>query len=187
MPNISIISSSIRPERNSHRVALFFKKYIEDNKLATVEILDLKEYNFPLFDNTLKLQKNPLPTTVQFADKVKTADGIIIVTPEYNGGYPASLKNAIDVLYEEWRHKPIGIATVSSGPFAGSQCLFALQFSLWKIKAWTITEIFSVPNVQDMYDENGNAINKEATDKTAGTFMKELLWCMNADKHDFSK
>jgi NAD(P)H-dependent FMN reductase len=53
MPNISIISSSIRPERNSHRVVLYFKKYLEENNLAKPHIIDLKEYNFPIFDNTL--------------------------------------------------------------------------------------------------------------------------------------
>ena len=73
------------------------------------------------------------------------------------------------------------MATVSSGPFAGSQCLISLQFTLWKIKAWTITEMFSVAKVQDNYEENGDATNKEATDKIAAPFIKELLWCIKAD------
>jgi NAD(P)H-dependent FMN reductase len=48
--NIAIISASVRIGRNSHRIALFFKKYIEENKLATVELLDLMEYQFPIFE-----------------------------------------------------------------------------------------------------------------------------------------
>jgi NAD(P)H-dependent FMN reductase len=182
MPNISIISSSIRPERNSHRVVLYFKKYLEENELATPDILDLKEYNFPLFENTLKAQKNPAPNLIAFAEKIKLSDGIIIVTPEYNGSYPASLKNAIDVLYAEWRHKPIAIVTVSAGPFGGSQALVALQFTLWKMMAWTIPAMFSVPNVMQGYDVNGNAADKAATDKLAAVFIKELLWCVAADR-----
>ena len=87
-------------------------------------------YNFPIFQGILKTLINPVENVLEFAAKIKSADGIIIVIPEYNGGYPASLKNAIDLLYEEWKHKPIGIVTVSSGPFAGSQALVSLQFTL---------------------------------------------------------
>lgn len=181
MQNISIISSSIRPERNSHRVALYFKNYLEANKLATVEIIDLRELNFPLFNNTLKVQTNPIANLIAFANKIKASKGIIIVTPEYNGSYPASLKNAIDVLYDEWKHKPIAIITVSAGPFGGNQALVALQFTLWKIMAWTIPAMFSVPNVVENYDEYGKPQDKETTDKLAAVFIKELLWCIDAD------
>lgn len=184
MPHIVIISSSIRPDRKSHRVALYFEQYFADNELATTEILDLREYNFPIFDETLKKQKNPDAKTLEFANKINLAHGVIIVTPEYNGGIPASLKNAIDLLYDEWRHKPTGIVTVSGGPFAGSQCLVSLQFTLWKMKVWTITEIFSVPNVQDTYDEKGVPKDKEVTEKRAKVFIKELMWCIKADTSD---
>ena len=178
MPHISIISASVRTGRNSHRLALYFQNYLTENNIATAEILDLKEYNFPLFEERLKLQQNPAKETIEFAQKIKASHGIIIVTPEYNGGYPASLKNVIDLLLEEWLHKPIAIATVSAGPLAGSQCIISLQFTLWKMKAWTITEIFSVPKIQDAYDENGNAVDKEGSDKRANTFIKELMRCV---------
>jgi NAD(P)H-dependent FMN reductase len=179
MPHIAIISASIRPDRKSHRVALYFEKYLVDNKLATTEIIDLREYNFPIFDETLKKQTNPSPQTLGYAKN--SAHGVIIVTPEYNGGMPASLKNAVDVLYDEWRHKPTGIVTVSSGPFAGNQCLVSLQFTLWKMKVWTITEMFSVPKVEETYSEEGIPVDKEATDKLAQVFVKELMWCVKAD------
>jgi len=181
MPHIVIISASIRPDRKSHRVALYFEKYLADNKLATTEIVDLKQYNFPIFNETLKIQKDPDSQTLEYAKKINLAHGVIIVTPEYNGGMPASLKNAIDVLYDEWRHKPTGIVTVSSGPFAGNQCLVSLQFSLWKMKAWTITEMFSVPKVEEAYNDKGIPKDKERTDKLAQVFIKELMWCVKAD------
>jgi NAD(P)H-dependent FMN reductase len=56
MDKIVIISSSVRRGRKSHRVALYFKRYIEDNELAEAEILDLREYNFPIFDERLSKQ-----------------------------------------------------------------------------------------------------------------------------------
>jgi NAD(P)H-dependent FMN reductase len=182
MPTIAILSASVRMGRQSHRVALYFKKYIEENKLATVEILDLNEYQFPVFSERLKYHPNPTPSMLSFANKIKSADGVIIVTPEYNGGYPASLKNVIDLLYDEWRRKPIAIATASNGSFGGTQVITSIQFSLWKIRAWTVPAMFPVPNVGEAFDENGNATNKAETDKRAKGFTGELLWCMEANR-----
>jgi NAD(P)H-dependent FMN reductase len=181
MPHISIISSSIRPSRNSHRVVLHFQKYLTENGLAKADILDLKEYNFPIFEDTLKAQKKPSSQLVDFAEKIKATDGIIIVTPEYNGGFPASLKNAIDVLYDEWHGKPISIVTVSAGVFGGTQALVSLQFVLWKIGAWTVTNMFHVAKVQEAYSATGEATDKQATDKLTKIFVEELLAAVDAN------
>jgi len=180
MPLIAIISSSVRTGRASHRVALYFKTYLETNNLATAELLDLAAYQFPVFDERLRFQKNPSKEMLDFAGKIKLADGVIIVTPEYNGGYPASLKNVIDLLYDEWYRKPIAVSTASNGIFGGSQVITSLQFSLWKIRAWTVPAMFPVPKVQDAFDENGTPADKAATDKRAAGFINELLWCVEA-------
>lgn len=180
MPHISIISSSVRTGRNSHRVALYFKNYLETNQLADVEILDLMEYDFPLFDERLRYQESPTESVIDFAGKVKSSDGIIIIAPEYNGGYPASLKNVIDLLIDEWHRKPVAISTVSNGSFGGSQVITSLQFILWKIGAWTVPAMFPVPNISETFDEQGIPSNISFTDKRAEKFIKELLWCIEA-------
>jgi NAD(P)H-dependent FMN reductase len=180
MPHISIISSSVRTGRNSHRVALYFKKYLESNNLATAEILDLEAYNFPIFNERLRFQKDPAPNVLEFAQKITSCDGVIIVTPEYNGGYPASLKNVTDLLYNEWHRKPIAISTVSDGVFGGTQVITSLQFSLWKIRAWTVPAMFPVPKAPEAFDELGNPTDKAGTDKRAAAFTGELLWCIEA-------
>jgi len=181
MPHIAIISASIRQGRKSHRVALYFKAYIESRQIGSAEILDLKEYNFPLFDERLKFLPSPSSVILDFAGKIKSADGIIIVTPEYNGGYPASLKNAVDLLYDEWYHKPVAISTVSDGPFGGTQVITSLQFSLWKMRARTVTATFPVTRVQDAFDEKGNPEDPSVWEKRAGNFMNELLLCIKAN------
>ncbi len=186
MPHIAILSSSVRTGRQSHRVALYFKSFLETNALATAEVLDLAAYNFPVFEERLKNQSNPSAAALEFAEKIKAADGVLIVTPEYNGGYPASLKNVIDLLYEEWRRKPVAIATVSAGAFGGAQVITSLQFSLWKMQAWTVPAMFPVPKVQEMFDENGVASDPAATDKRARAFLNELLWCVEANKRMLS-
>lgn len=182
MPHIAIISGSVRTGRSSHRVALYFKKFIEEKQYGSAEILDLKEYNFPLFDERLAYQKEPEASTLVFAEKIRNADAVLLVTPEYNGGYPASVKNVIDLLYDDWQRKPIAITTVSSGPFAGTQVITSLLFSLWKIKAWVIASQFPVPNVESNYDEVGNPKDLESTNKRATAYISELLWAVEAKK-----
>lgn len=180
MNKIAIISSSVRTGRMSHRVALFFKKYLEENKIAEAEILDLNKYKFPLFEERLRRQPAPSAKATEFADRVSRADGVIIVTPEYNGGYPASIKNAIDLLYDQWQRKPVAISTVSDGNFGGTQVIISLQFILWKIRAWTVPAMFPVPNVEDAFDEEGKMSDNPAMSKRAANFINELLWCIEA-------
>lgn len=178
---IVIISSSVRKGRKSDRVAIYFEKYIRENKLAETQMVDLMEYQFPIFEERLRLIENPTPEMKEFAETVNHADGIIIITPEYNGGYPASLKNAIDLLYAEWQNKPLAIASVSSGPFAGTQVMQQLQFILWKIGAWIVPAMYSVPQVEKNFNEEGVPANKEMQDKLTDAYLKKLLWHMEAN------
>ncbi|HEY4652028.1 MAG TPA: NADPH-dependent FMN reductase [Pontibacter sp.] len=182
MPHIAIISASVRKGRNSHRVALFFEQFITRKHAGSVEILDLQAYNFPVFEERLKYQEEPDSRVRAFAEKIRKADGVLIVTPEYNGGYPASLKNVVDLLYEEWYRKPVGIATVSDGVFGGTQVITSLQFTLWKMRAWVIPAMFPVPRVQETFSEDGTPADTESTEKRANRFIEEMLWCIEARK-----
>lgn len=179
MAHIGIISSSIRIGRNSHRVAKYFKSYLESNNVASAEIIDLKDYNFPLFEERLSFLDNPMPEAMEFAKKISGADGIIIVVPEYNGGYPPSLKNAIDLLYKEWHRKPVAISTASDGIFGGTQVITSLQFVLWKMRAWTVPSMFPNPEVQKLYTEEGMPTDPEVNNR-ARLFVNELMWCVEA-------
>ena len=107
---------------------------------------------------------------------------MIIVTPEYNGGYPASLKNAVDVLYREWKRKPVALATASNGQFGGAQVTTSLVFSLWKIGVCLVPAMYPGPKVQDSYNEDGVPVEKEAIEKRAKIFIDELLWCVHQIK-----
>ncbi|WP_310556306.1 NAD(P)H-dependent oxidoreductase [Flavobacterium sp.] len=182
MYHISIISSSIRTGRKSHNVALYFQHYLNENRLATVEILDLASYNFPIFEERLKNQSNPSLTSLEFKNKIISSDGIMIVTPEYNGSIPASLKNVIDLLYEEWHRKPIAFSTVSGGDFGGLQALTHLQFIFWKMRAWTFTANFPVSRVQEKFDDFGVPTNKKETDGFAQIFIDEFVKCIESSQ-----
>lgn len=179
MPHIAIISASVRTGRKSHRIALYFENFFVKQSLATAEILDLNVYQFPVFTERLKHQPSPSPDVIDFAERIKKADGVLIVTPEYNGGYPASIKNVIDLLYPEWFHKPIAITTVSDGSFGGTQVITSLLFTLWKIHAWIIPAMFPVPNVETAFTDDGHPV-KQSTDDRAKIFVDEFLWCIQA-------
>lgn len=180
--NIAIISASVRIDRKSHRVALYLKKFLEEKKLADVNLVDLSVYNFPIFEERLSLIAAPTTDMLNFSASIKEADGVIIVTPEYNGGYPASLKNVIDLLYSEWKRKPVAISTVSAGAFGGSQVITSLQFSLWKIGALTVPAMFPVATIDKSFNEDGQPTDPEATDKRAGSFVNELIYWIAAKK-----
>jgi len=175
MFKIAIVSPSVRKGRNSHRVAIYFVNLLKELNLANPDILDLSEYNFPLFNERLKYQESPLPGTVEFAQKVKSADGVIVISPEYNGGVPASLKNAVDLLTDEWKNKPVAFVTVSDGNFAGTQAIISLQFSLWKLGAVTVPGPLRIPNIKTAFDESGIPADKPAMDKRAAAFVSQFL------------
>ena len=182
MYTISILSSSVRTSRKSHNVVLYFEKYLAENYKAHIEILDLKSYNFPIFEERLKYQISPNLDTLEFKNKIIGSDGVIIVSPEYNGSFPASLKNVIDLLYEEWHRKPVALSTVSAGDFAGLQALTHLQFVFWKIRAWTFTANFPVAKVQDKFDDYGIPTHKKETDALAKIFIDEFFECIKSSK-----
>lgn len=182
MPKIAIISPSVRKGRNSHRVALYFSNLLKEMGIADHEILDLLEYNFPLFNERLKYQESPTQEMISFSDKIKSAGGVIIISPEYNGGSPASLKNAVDLLTDEWRRKPVAFVTVSDGNFAGTQAVISLQFSLWKLGALALPDTMRLPKIRNSFNENGIPFDKENTDKRAIAFINEFLLYINSIK-----
>ena len=182
MYEIAIISPSIRKGRNSHRIALYFNGLIKANGLGNPRIIDLLEYNFPLFNERLKFQESPSPGALDFAEKIRSADGVIIILPEYNGGYPASLKNATDLLITEWRRKPVAFVSVSDGPFGGTQSVTSMLFSLWKAGALTIPATLRLPHIDSEFDADGKPADNEGMDKRSSKLVKELLWYIEAKK-----
>lgn len=161
-------------------MARFFERSVQERGLGSVDLIDLLSLDMPIFHERLRFMKEPPAVALEFSERIKRADGVIVVTPEYNGGYPASLKNAVDLLYDEWHRKPVAISTVSDGSFGGSQVLTSLQFSLWKLRAWTVPALFPVPKVHESFDEEGRPAEPAAMEKRAGHFLNELLWCIEA-------
>ncbi len=182
MSHIAIISSSVRTERKSHRVALHLERTLKTTS-STVDLIDLQACAFPLFEERLKFMKEPAANVTDFAQRIRKADGVIIVTPEYNGSFPASLKNVIDLLTEDWKGKPVSLCTVSGGAFAGTQVMVELLFPLWKIKAWVVPSSMQVPKVQEAFGPNGEVLaDTEGWERRTKVFLDDLGWAMEAKR-----
>lgn len=173
---IAIISSSIRDGRLSHRVALFLKNYVAGKTGVETEILDLKAYDFPLFHERIFKLEKPSEALLDYSERFKAADGIIIVTPVYNGSFPAALKNVIDVFFKEWDHKPALIVSVTDKSTPGIATIQSLQAILLKMGARVTGPLYTVLNAGADFSETGMPSDKAAAERNAAKPIEELVW-----------
>jgi len=176
---IPIILGSTRRERQSVKVARFVLARLQGREGVETELLDLLEYNFPIMEERLHRRDDPPPRLREYAEKISRADSLIIVTPEYNNGYPGVLKNALDYLLPEYERKPIGIVTVSAGGFGGINCLAQLRLVALGMGAVPIPENLSVSHAHDSFKEDGTP-SEPIYEKRAKVFLDEVLWFTEA-------
>ena len=144
MPHISIIPAMETSDPANNGAVTYIKNYLQQHHLASTEVLDFEHLNFGRqFGQPMAKPSREVKKLVR---KIRSSEGILIVTPEFNGEYPNNLKNMIDFLYEEWNHKPVAISTVSDDFTNHSQIIKSLQFSLWKVNSWTLPVSFQVPD-----------------------------------------
>ena len=127
MSRIGIILGSTRPNRNGEQVAQWVYEIASRRGDAEFELVDLRDYPLPAFDEPMppSLGQYTNGHTKEWARKIGSFDGFVIVTPEYNHGPSAVLKNAIDYLYAEWNHKAVGF--VSYGAVGGIRAVEHLR------------------------------------------------------------
>lgn len=178
---IPVILGSTRRGRQSVKVAKYVVRELAATGRAEIELLDLQEYNFPIMEERLRMRDDPPARVQEFSDKLNRADAIVIVTPEYNNGYPGVLKNALDYFYPEYRRKPFGIVTVSAGGFGGLNCLMLLRQVIFGLGAFSIPSSLPISKVQTSFDEDGNLLDQSYTKRTAA-FFDEVLWFAEAIK-----
>ena len=121
MTRIGIILGSTRPNRNGEQVARWVYDIASRRSDAEFELVDLRDYPLPHLDEPLPPSMGQYTNehTRQWADKIASFDGFVIVTPEYNHSTSGVLKNAIDYLYAEWNNKAVGF--VSYGGVGGAR------------------------------------------------------------------
>lgn len=178
--HIAVLSGSVRIGRKSPQVAEHLAKQLEsEHKNATVEYLDLEDYDLPVMQERRGLHPNLPGAAEKLGKRLEAADAIIIVSPEYNGGYPGSLKNALDYYYVELTKKPIGIVSVSSGQQGGIQAWEKLVGLFAKIGSFIAPTRMNVADVADVFDENGK-MTSDFYQKASDKYLADFLWFAEA-------
>jgi NAD(P)H-dependent FMN reductase len=135
MINIQVILGSTRDGRFSERAGQWVVEGLAARGDMTVELIDLRDYPLPFFDAASPartLRDYASPETKRFGEVLDRADGYVIVTPEYNHGYSAVLKNAIDHTFVEWKHKPVTF--VSWGNVGGARAVEQLRLVMIELE-----------------------------------------------------
>lgn len=181
MAHIQVILGSTRQGRNGEAVARWFMERAAGRSDMTFELLDLRAWALPIFDSPVPPAFGKYDPAIQpWADKVAAADGYVFLTPEYNHGYPAVLKNAIDHLYAEWGRKPAAI--VSYGSYAaGYRAAEQLRQVLIELRVAPIRAQVGVPAVWEAFDEAGQ-VRQPGLNQSLDAMLDELAWWANALK-----
>ncbi len=173
--NIEIISGSPRQQSVTYRLALFLKECFTKNTSHHVDIVDVREWPLPQFQQEVYSSAEKAPGELKpLVKRIFAADAFIIVTPEYNGSYTPSLKNLFDH-FPKQMHKPFGIVTASTGGYGGiraSQQLLLLALALFGIPS---PYMLVVPAVDKKFDPQGNLLD-ESFSNSIHTFTTEFLW-----------
>jgi NAD(P)H-dependent FMN reductase len=134
MLRVAIVIGSLRPGRKAEPVARWILDIASRRTDAIFELVDLKEFDLPLLDEAAppSAGQYTMGHTKTWAARIASFDGYVFVTPEYNHGLPASLKNAIDYLYREWNNKAAGF--VSYGSAGGVRAVEQLRLIMGELQ-----------------------------------------------------
>jgi NAD(P)H-dependent FMN reductase len=171
-----VIYGSVRSERQGIRAARFIVNECRARG-HEVALIDPLEYSLPLLDKMYKeYPKGEAPEMLQrIADLVIPADGIIVVSGEYNHSIPPALSNLLDHFLEEWFWKPSAIVCYSAGSFGGVRAAMQLRMMLGELGMSSIPSILAVPKVAQAFEENGTPTEGRTRDR-AQKFLDELEW-----------
>jgi NAD(P)H-dependent FMN reductase len=138
MIKVAIILGSTRPSRNGEAVAKWVHRIAVRRSDAQFQLLDLRDYSLPLLDEPIppSLGRYSKPHTKAWASAIELFDAFVFVTPEYNHGTPAALKNAIDFLYREWTNKAAGF--VGYGSAGGVRSVEQLRQVMAEVQVATV-------------------------------------------------
>ncbi|MEP6936831.1 MAG: NADPH-dependent FMN reductase [Chthoniobacterales bacterium] len=173
---IPVILGTTRQGRRSEHAARFVLERAKKRAGVETELIDIRELSLRIDDAGEQI-KDPA-----FSATVKRSDGLILVVPEYNHGYPGLLKHALDSNLEEYIHKAAGICGVSAGPFGGSRVIENLLPVLRELGLVTIFTDVNFSKIQGTFGEDG-ALRDESFTRRVDEFLDELLWMARVLRH----
>ncbi len=148
--HIKVIAGSTREGRFSDQAATWIKEEIKKQEGILVEVLDLRDYEMPFFNEPIspgyKQEPYKNEAVARFTKKIAEGDAFVIVTPEYNHGTSGVLKNALDWVYQEWNNKPV--AFVSYGGVGGARAVEQLRLTAIELQMAPIRNAVHIPGEQ---------------------------------------
>jgi NAD(P)H-dependent FMN reductase len=176
MIQLKLITASTREGRKGPIVSAWILELLKQYQDIEVEHLDLKAINLPFMDEPHhpRLAKYTHEHTKRWSRTIAAADAFIFVTPEYNYGFPATLKNAIDYLFREWQYKPVGLVSYG-GIAAGTRCVQLLKPVLSALKMVAVTESVNIPFFTKYINEDERFVSDESLDRAAHAMVAEII------------
>ena len=176
MPTLGVLIASTRPGRIGLPVGEWITAAANEHGAFEVRVLDLAEFNLPLLDepNHPRLRQYTLEHTFEWSRAVEAMDAFVFVMPEYNYGFSAPLKNAIDYLHHEWHYKPVGLVSYG-GVAAGTRAAQMIKQVITALKMTPLFEAVSIPFVSGFLDEDGRIEPNELMRAAATAMFDELV------------
>jgi NAD(P)H-dependent FMN reductase len=175
MLSLKIILASTRPGRKGPAIAAWIYDLAGKRSTFSTELLDLAEINLPFFDEPKhpRFKEYTHEHTMKWSKVIDAADAFILVTAEYNYGYPAVLKNALDFLSQEWAYKPAGFVSYG-GVAAGTRAVQQLKQVVTALNMMPIPVAVHIPFFTKYIAADGKFNPDEHLVKSAGLMFDEL-------------
>ena len=169
--HIAVIVGSTRPHRIGRVVADWFVAQLDERDDLRSELVDLADADLPaVFEGT--------PAVDRFRERLDVADAFVVVTPEYNHSFPASLKQAVDLAHREWFAKPVGFVSYG-GMAGGARAVEQLRQVFAELHATTIRDVVAFHGVHGQFVE-GRLVEPEDANLAAKTMVDQLAWWARA-------
>jgi NAD(P)H-dependent FMN reductase len=176
--NIPLLLGTNRKDRMSVFAARWLVEQMQNRDDVETRLFDVTDFELPQNDYGQAI-KGMFP---EWRDAIINADGLVIVTPEYNHGYPGSLKAVLDLLLKEYIHKAVGLVGVSAGPWGGTRVIEAMVTVVRELGLAVTFADLNFPFVQKTFDESGKLLDS-AFNQRAQNFLDELVWMARVLKY----
>ena len=168
---LPILLGTNRKGRQSETVAKWLSGKMNEREDVETKLFDVRDFDLPKDDYGTAIGKD-FP---DWRDAIIKADGLVIVVPEYNHGYPGILKSVLDLLLKEYIHKAVALVGVSASPWGGTRVIEACVPMVRELGLAVTFRDLNFPQVQNKFDENGKLLD-EKYNKFLEGFLDELVW-----------
>ncbi len=165
---VALVVASVRPDRFGSTVAGWATSRVAAHGGIHLDVVDLMELDLPAgLDGG--------GDTGRWRSRVDAADAFVVVTPEYNHGYPGYLKIAIDSVVDEWRGKPVGFVSYGGGA-GGARSVEQLRQVFGELDAVAVREAVTLVRVWDMFTADGRLLAPSGPESAMSRMLDRLLW-----------